>query len=124
MDARRLWFIPDIIGSYRVQFQIPVYQRNYDWSVENCKKLMRNIKDIVETEKKHFLGTIVYMSDKKTSASFQKYIIIDGQQRLTTIMLILKALHDIALTINDKSAEQIDNEFYTINIVMKSLKLN
>lgn len=54
MDARRLWFIPDIIGSYRVQFQIPVYQRNYDWSVENCKKLMRNIKDIVETEKKAF----------------------------------------------------------------------
>ncbi|HEB9344585.1 DUF262 domain-containing HNH endonuclease family protein [Campylobacter coli] len=111
MDARRLWFIPDVIGSNRVQFQIPVYQRNYDWSVENCKKLMSDIKDIVETGEKHFLGTIVYMSDKKTSASFQKYIIIDGQQRLTTIMLILKALHDIALTINDKSAEQIDNEF-------------
>lgn len=39
MDARRLWFIPDVIGSNRVQFQIPVYQRNYDWSVENCKNL-------------------------------------------------------------------------------------
>ncbi|MBZ7991859.1 MULTISPECIES: DUF262 domain-containing protein [unclassified Campylobacter] len=72
---------------------------------------MSDIKDIVETGEKHFLGTIVYMSDKKTSASFQKYIIIDGQQRLTTIMLALKALRDIALTINDKSAEQIDNEF-------------
>lgn len=88
-----------------------------------AKKLMSDIKDIVETGEKHFLGTIVYVSDKKTSASFQKYIIIDGQQRLTTIMLILKALHDIALTINDKSAEQIDNEFLHNKYCVEEFKI-
>ena len=57
MDAGKLWMLSDFIGTNKVQFQIPVYQRNYDWSVSNCNRLLDDIKAVVDTGDKHFLGT-------------------------------------------------------------------
>lgn len=83
----------ELIGVRKRVFSIPVYQRNYDWKTDNCKQLFYDIQRIAETGKDHFLGTIVYIPDRST-ATCPVYIIIDGQQRITSMMLFIKALHD------------------------------
>lgn len=83
----------ELIGVRKRVFSIPVYQRNYDWKADNCKQLFFDIQRIAETGKDHFLGTIVYIQDRST-ATCPIFIIIDGQQRITSVMLFIKALHD------------------------------
>lgn len=77
------------------QFLIPVYQRYYSWKIEQCSRLWN---DIVEMQKKdkagHFVGSIVNIAEQTMPTGVQKYMIIDGQQRLTTLSLLLIALRD------------------------------
>ena len=73
-------------------FNIPVYQRNYDWDTENCQQLFSDLETITVTLKDHFIGSIVYISIGTATEPY--YNIIDGQQRITSVMLFLKALHD------------------------------
>ncbi|MGL2447285.1 DUF262 domain-containing protein [Helicobacter pylori] len=77
-------------------FSIPVYQRNYTWEEENCEKLLQDIVSISQNKKKHFMGSITYIShlidDEKSLRQLQEFVIIDGQQRITTLMLLLKAI--------------------------------
>ena len=56
MDAGKLWILRDFIGTNKIQFKIPVYQRNYDWSESNCNRLLDDIKNIIDGGEKHFLG--------------------------------------------------------------------
>ena len=71
-------------------FTIPEYQRAYSWGVENCDKLWQDINDFVESESKdrYFFGTIIINCQDNDT----KYGLIDGQQRTTTFLLLLKAL--------------------------------
>ncbi len=76
------------------QFVIPIYQRLYSWGKEQCKQLW---DDIIKTGgndqiKGHFIGSILYVLDGNTPSS--PLLIIDGQQRLTTITLLLIALRN------------------------------
>ncbi|GAA9897593.1 DUF262 domain-containing protein [Helicobacter pylori] len=77
-------------------FSIPVYQRNYTWEEENCEKLLQDIISISQNKKTHFMGSITYIlhliDDEKSLRPLQEFVIIDGQQRVTTIMLLLKAI--------------------------------
>ncbi|MGL2709138.1 DUF262 domain-containing protein [Helicobacter pylori] len=77
-------------------FSIPVYQRNYTWEEENCEKLLQDIISISQNKKTHFMGSITYIlhliDDEKSLRKLQEFVIIDGQQRITTIMLLLKAI--------------------------------
>lgn len=74
------------------QFVIPVYQRNYDWKLENCKQLFDDLVKVVNADRKsHFFGSIVSAHDY--SSNFNSFLIIDGQQRLTTISLLLLAIY-------------------------------
>ncbi|GAA7396061.1 DUF262 domain-containing protein [Helicobacter pylori] len=77
-------------------FSVPVYQRNYTWEEENCEKLLQDIVSISQNKKTHFMGSITYIlhhiDDKKSLRQLQEFVIIDGQQRITTIMLLLKAI--------------------------------
>ncbi|GAA9583624.1 DUF262 domain-containing protein [Helicobacter pylori] len=77
-------------------FSIPVYQRNYTWEEENCEKLLQDIISISQNKKTHFMGSITYIlhhiDDEKSLRQLQEFVIIDGQQRITTIMLLLKAM--------------------------------
>lgn len=67
---------------------IPVYQRNYDWSIKQCSRLYDDLVEIVRQDRKtHFFGAIV--GDPETSFT---YVVIDGQQRLTTTSLLMLAL--------------------------------
>ncbi len=77
-------------------FSIPVYQRNYTWEKENCEKLLQDIVGISQNKKTHFMGSITYIMhskyDEKSLRELREFVIIDGQQRITTIMLLLKAI--------------------------------
>ena len=71
-------------------FTIPEYQRAYSWGTDNCDKLWQDINDFVESESKdrYFFGTIIINCQDNDT----KYGLIDGQQRTTTFLLLLKAL--------------------------------
>lgn len=76
------------------RFVIPVYQRNYDWKTENCRQLYDDlIKVIRKGRKNHFFGSIVSVDDQ--NGGFNEHLVIDGQQRLTTVSLLLLAMHDL-----------------------------
>lgn len=111
MDAHKLWMLRDFIGTNKVLFRIPVYQRNYDWSESNCNRLLDDIYGIMQSGDKHFLGTIVFMAAKSGGFALQEYIIIDGQQRLTTLMLILKALSVVAESAGDDCYHEIEEQY-------------
>ena len=103
-------------------FVIPVYQRNYDWKKEQCKQLFDDLIDISKTNRTHFLGSIVsiYHDDGEDL----EYLIIDGQQRLTTLSLLLLAIYKIidnGLLQTNVNKEQIRDE-YLINKYSKDDK--
>ncbi len=77
------------------QFVIPIYQRLYSWGKEQCKQLWDDIIKIGGNDKMngHFIGSILYVLDGNTHSN-NPLLIIDGQQRLTTITLLLIALRN------------------------------
>jgi len=90
--------ITNFLQAPNVQFVIPVYQRNYDWTNNECKEL---INDVIAVEKynrgTHFIGSIVFIHEGTYSTSeVKELVIIDGQQRLTTINIIYVALFRFA----------------------------
>ncbi len=92
----------DLMFDNKRQYQIPVYQRNYDWKKDNCTALFKDVLGAYDKEKTHFLGTIVQVQQDEEN-SIKHFIIIDGQQRMTSIYLLLKALYDLAEKEDDKS---------------------
>ena len=95
--------INDFIEPNKNQYAIPVYQRNYEWSREQCEKLFDDILTAFKRDKNHFCGSVVY-APLKEERNIHYYVIVDGQQRLTTIYLLLKALIDCAETENEKES--------------------
>lgn len=115
------------------RFVIPVYQRNYDWKMENCKQLFDDMVKIVRSGRKsHFFGSVVsvYNRDGRNS----EYLIIDGQQRLTTVLLLFLAMYNLiekkVVVANDQSlSRQLYEDFlvdkyqpYETRIKLKSVK--
>jgi uncharacterized protein with ParB-like and HNH nuclease domain len=94
MKAIDLPFTKVINGT--TQFVIPVFQRDYSWTEANCDQLWKDVIRIASnpTDRGHFLGSIVYVSTGDTAAGFTRWLLIDGQQRLTTLTLLLTALRD------------------------------
>jgi uncharacterized protein with ParB-like and HNH nuclease domain len=80
------------------QFVIPVFQRDYTWDAETqCAQLWRDVLRAARTttgDQGHFLGSIVYVATGDSLAGFTRWLLIDGQQRLTTLTLLLAALRD------------------------------
>ncbi|MGL2603983.1 DUF262 domain-containing protein [Helicobacter pylori] len=103
-------------------FSIPVYQRNYTWEEENCEKLLQDIINISQNKKTHFMGSITYIlhhiDDEKSLRQLQEFVIIDGQQRVTTIMLLLKAIE--TKIPNEEIKREIDN---LLNLAGQRLRL-
>ncbi|WQW54346.1 DUF262 domain-containing protein [Helicobacter pylori] len=103
-------------------FSIPVYQRNYTWEEENCEKLLQDIVSISQNKKTHFMGSITYIlhyiDDEKSLRKLQEFVIIDGQQRITTIMLLLKAIE--TKIPNEGIKKEIDN---LLNLTGQRLRL-
>ena len=79
------------------QLVIPIYQRTYSWNLSECEQLWKDIVKVGkdETISGHFVGSIVYVEKGLYQVStLQKLLVIDGQQRLTTLSLIISALCD------------------------------
>lgn len=77
----------------RRQFIVPVFQRDYSWTTEECDQMWKDILRATDSGGGHFLGQIVYV-EGDMSAAFQSWLLIDGQQRLTSVTLLLAALRD------------------------------
>ncbi len=90
-DATLLGFFEE---NQNNQFVIPIYQRVYSWEKEQCEQLWDDIIKIGGNDKMngHFIGSILYVLDGNTHSS--PLLIIDGQQRLTTITLLFIALRN------------------------------
>ena len=88
-------FYPKIINGAS-QFIIPVFQRDYSWSEENCRQLWKDVQAIGTSadERGHFIGSVVYVATGDSAAGFTRWLLIDGQQRVTTITLLFTALRD------------------------------
>ena len=93
------------------QFMIPIYQRSYSWSEKECQQLWDDIIRAGQNENvnAHFIGSIVYIEKGLYQVSSQSPIlVIDGQQRLTTITLLLSALIEKLSTLPVENQEIID----------------
>lgn len=75
------------------QFIVPVFQRDYSWETKHCLQLWKDILQAGSTQniKVHFIGSIVYIAAEENSARINRWLLIDGQQRLTTVLLLLIA---------------------------------
>ncbi|GAA8471470.1 DUF262 and DUF1524 domain-containing protein [Helicobacter pylori] len=95
MDAKATTLLNFIKDNKKNQLVIPIYQRLYSWEKEQCKQLWDDIIKIGGNDKMdgHFIGSILYVLDGNTHSN-NPLLIIDGQQRLTTITLLLIALRN------------------------------
>ena len=78
------------------QFLVPVFQRDYSWKEKHCVQLWQDILRVGKdaNSKGHFLGSVVYIGAEDINASLPRWLLIDGQQRLTTFCLLLAALRN------------------------------
>ncbi len=96
MDAKATTLLKFFEENQNHQFVIPIYQRLYSWKKEQCEQLW---DDIIKTGGNdqmngHFIGSIVFVQDGIYTTNYNELLIIDGQQRLTTITLLLIALRN------------------------------
>lgn len=114
MQPYKAWLFSDIIEKNKRVFKVPVYQRNYDWNNIQCEKLYQDIMTANERDHKHFTGTIVYIVGLDGS-TLNEALIIDGQQRLTTMYILLKALCDAAKGVSVRIEAEIEEVMFNRN---------
>lgn len=91
MDANMTHFLT-FLGASGVQYIIPVYQRRYAWDEEDCRVLWEDIIRAGKNNKDHFVGSVLHIPEGGgTITGMKKHLLIDGQQRLTTLSLLLVA---------------------------------
>lgn len=104
MKAEARFFV-DFLSTQNIQMNIPIFQRKYEWEESHCEQLWNDILNAgsIQNIKGHFIGSIVYVEGANAAENgFQEYQVIDGQQRITTIMLLLEAF---AQAIEEKGLE-------------------
>ncbi len=93
MNAAKNRLLLGLFNGNMKKFIIPVYQRQYSWKKENCMQLMKDLKDVHKNRNEtHFFGAIVFAS--KNDGRCEELTIIDGQQRITTVSLLLLAIRN------------------------------
>ncbi|GAB2470720.1 GmrSD restriction endonuclease domain-containing protein [Streptomyces incanus] len=98
MRAQEITFLKLVQGDK--QFQVPLYQRTYSWGREQLKRLWEDVGELVdqhlsgEPTAPHFLGSVVLAPGQIQAGGVQRWLVVDGQQRLTTLMLAFAALRD------------------------------
>ncbi len=97
------------------QYIVPLFQRTYSWDKKQWLDLLSDLNDLYENESTntHFIGSIVTMPTLSKPESVTPYLLIDGQQRLTTIFILLILLRDIAKADGKKLADKIQNTLLT-----------
>lgn len=112
MKANRMWLFSDVLEKNKRIFKVPVYQRNYDWSNIECEKLYQDIMVAHKDDCQHFTGTLVYIDDVNGGSGLNEVLIIDGQQRITTIYILLKALYDASKNVTQRVESEIEDVIF------------
>jgi alkylated DNA nucleotide flippase Atl1 len=104
-----------------VQYQVPLYQRTYSWADKQLSQLWSDLVSVADnftnsgSQSTHFLGSMVLApSPSNTPAKVQEWLIVDGQQRLTTLSLLFSALRDHLLASDGSVADKF-NQLYLVN---------
>lgn len=103
--------LQDIIEGTK-QYILPLFQRSYSWDKKEWDILWEDLCELAEMDnpRSHFIGSIVNMPTTSVPEGVSKYMLIDGQQRITTVFIILSLLRDLANQNEDKEfAEEINN---------------
>ncbi len=89
------------------QFIVPIFQRDYSWGTKHCHQLWKDVIRVGSDSKikGHFLGSVVYVAAEDNSAAITRWLLIDGQQRMTTLTLLLIALRDRIKELQDSGKD-------------------
>lgn len=112
MKANRMWLFSDVLEKNKRVFRVPVYQRNYDWTNIQCEKLFLDILEANKKNCQHFIGTVVYIDDVNGGSGLNEVLIIDGQQRITTIYILLKALYNASKDVSFHIEREIEEVMF------------
>ncbi|MYW05831.1 DUF262 domain-containing protein [Streptomyces sp. SID3343] len=118
MHAKETTFAALVQGEK--QFQVPLYQRTYSWTEKELRPLWSDVLEQAQlladgsTGATHFLGSVVLAPSPQTAASFTRWLVVDGQQRLTTLSLALMAVRDHVAAAEPMQRERL-NDVYLIN---------
>ncbi|WQU08628.1 DUF262 domain-containing protein [Helicobacter pylori] len=107
--------LKDILATeFEAYYQIPIYQRPYQWTEENCKKLLDDLLSSYECYKgsDYFCGSLVLIAIGTDSATNAKtYDVVDGQQRLSTFILLAKVLATLYNNENNEVLKKTSRDF-------------
>lgn len=111
----------DMLSNNDVTFFVPPYQRNYEWTKEQCETFFDDIvktyaKNLSGHKTEHFFGSITYFQTEKPFGQTKELVLIDGQQRITTTMLFLCAVRDMT---TDETLKAFINNKYLRNVNAK-----
>lgn len=122
MRAQEITFLKLVQGDK--QFQVPLYQRTYSWGRDQLQRLWEDVGELVEQHLSgdptppHFLGSVVLAPGQMQAGGVQRWLVVDGQQRMTTLMLAFTALRDHLKELGDaRGADRVHrqvlvNEFH------------
>ena len=91
MQTEKTVFL-DLLGMPATRFVIPAYQRLYSWRERQCRELWLDLHRAARADATHFIGTLLYSHEDPDADGRQRLAVIDGQQRLTTMTLLIEAL--------------------------------
>lgn len=111
----------------QIKMNIPIYQRKYNWSLDECKQLFEDILSIGkdETRKSYFIGSIVVKKDSEELLDpLAEVTLIDGQQRITTLTLIYCALCNYYKNIDERLCRNIYGNYLVNHDLDETNKLH
>jgi uncharacterized protein with ParB-like and HNH nuclease domain len=113
MKAEKV-FILEYLATRKAKFIIPVYQRDYSWKKSNCEKLWQDLLELPKNKREsHFFGSIVEVNSRIGLTN--ENLIIDGQQRLTTVSLLIIAIVNYLKNQKLKNSQVEEYEEFLIN---------
>lgn len=94
---------------------VPVYQRQYRWDIGGCEQLLTDVRAVGDTDDRHmhFIGSI--LSAENTDDATGELVLIDGQQRITTLMLLVAALHHTVRSSDPELAAELERVLVRAN---------
>ncbi|EJB78880.1 DUF262 domain-containing protein [Helicobacter pylori] len=121
------WYLKNTLKE-ELYYQIPIYQRPYQWTEENCEKLLDDLFEDYEKDREsdYFCGSLVLVKSDPNSKT-ETYDVVDGQQRLSTFILLAKVLADLyndCLISNPKNLEHLQESWKDRHTERKRLSFN
>lgn len=115
MDVSSTIFQPIFEGVK--QYVVPLFQRSYSWNKKEWVTLWDDLKELYESEnpRQHFMGSVVTIPAKSVPEGVAKFLLIDGQQRITTVYLILMAIKDLYKERGEQEKYEEIKNIYLVN---------